>query len=242
MKTTKYLLITLSILIWAFGCGASSKNEKSLKDRTMEDTPDDYTPVAAILGTNPDLDTSGLDSDTNVQEEEAASGPIAQDKDYVGGNMAVFLPTVIANGEEIKATYSVVTADAQATPVLNNVKAGVETQIAPGVYDITFTTKAIAGSPDMTLRGIELTAGRRLNRKIKFPVGEITLITGGRGCKSAKILIKLKGSTDWLPGKYKTCKPIKLMAGEYEAKQGITEITGITVYDGGTRKVNIRKQ
>jgi hypothetical protein len=32
------------------------------------------------------------------------------------------------------------------------------------------------------------------------------------------------------------------MAGEYIAKQGTVEITGIIVYDGGTRKVTIRNQ
>ncbi len=239
MKTSKHFIITLAALFLLVSCGGANK-DKSLSQKALEDTPDDYTPVAAILGANPNLDTSGLDSDS--AEQMADNSAVTQDKDYVGGTMAIFLPTVVANGKEIQSTYSVKTADNQGTEIMSNVRAGIEIEISPGVYDITFKTKDIAGNPENTLRGVELTAGRRLSRKVKFPVGEITLITGSRGCKKSAIKLKLKGASDWMPGKYFTCKPIKLMAGEYEAKQGITEIAGITVYDGGTRKVNIRQQ
>ncbi|MBN2804115.1 MAG: hypothetical protein JXR91_13560 [Deltaproteobacteria bacterium] len=238
MKNRKMRTSFLAILLLLAGCGA--KNEQSLKDRTMANTPDNYTPITAILGENPDLDTESIDTDT-AQEQIADDAPVSNDKDYVGGTMALFLPTVMANGVEIKATYTITTADANASVVMSDVKSGKEVEISPGVYDITFTTKEIAGNPETTLRGVELLVGRRLSRNVKFPVGEITLVTGGKGCATAAIKIKVKGATDWLPGKYSTCKPIKLMAGEYEAKQGVTEISGITVYDGGTRKVTIRK-
>ncbi|MBN2717964.1 MAG: hypothetical protein JXX14_19095 [Deltaproteobacteria bacterium] len=245
MKKSKFVLSLLLGFICLTGCGgADVSSESSLKERSLAGTPDNYDPMAAILGDNPDLDLAAVEAEENPQQQDQMvdSGPVESDKDYIGGTMAVFLPTVTANGEEIRATYKVMTADANATVVMDNVKSGVETEIAPGTYDITFTTNKIAGNPELALRGIELSQGRRLTRNVKFPVGEITLDTPGNGCKRGAIKIRQKGATDWMPGKFSTCTPIKLMAGEYEAKQGSIEISGIQVYDGGTRTVSIRKQ
>ncbi|MBN2529048.1 MAG: hypothetical protein JXR76_21845 [Deltaproteobacteria bacterium] len=246
MKKAKIIASLLLGAIWLAGCGgADVSKETSLKDRSLSGTPDDYDPVDAILGNNPDLDMAAAEAEENgpqEQEQMVDNGPVEADKDYIGGTMAVFFPTVLANGEEIRATYKVVTADANANVVMDNVKSGVETEISPGTYDVTFTTNKIAGDPELTLRGIELQQGRRLTRQVKFPVGEITLATPGGGCKRSAIKIRQKGATDWMKGKFTTCAPIKLMAGEYEAKQGSIEISGIQVYDGGTRTVTVRKQ
>ena len=244
MRKPKYILSMLLGVVLLAGCGGPNiDSESSLKERSLSSTPEDYDPMDAILGNNPDLDIAAVEAEENPQQDQMTdSGPVEADKDQIGGTMAVFFPTVTANGEEIHATYKVVTADADATVVMDNVKSGVETEINPGTYDITFTTKKIAGNPELTLRGIELQQGRRLTRNVKFPVGEITLDTPGNGCKRAAIKIRVKGATNWMPGKYSTCTPIKLMAGEYEAKQGAIEISGIQVYDGGTRTVSIRKQ
>ncbi|MBN2343455.1 MAG: hypothetical protein JXX29_04645 [Deltaproteobacteria bacterium] len=246
MKSTKTILISLLCLLWIAGCGgADVSSESSLKERALADTPEDYDPVDAVLGTNPDLDIAAVDEMEQQEQQDAQAmtdGPVSADKDYIGGDMAVFAPTVVANGEEIAATYKVAMANDEGTVIMENVRAGVETEITPGVYDITFTTNKIAGKPEMTLRGIELEAGRRLTRQVKFPVGEITLDTPGNGCRRGKIMIRQKGASNWMPGNYSTCTPIKLMAGEYEAKQGHIEISGIQVYDGGTRTVSIRNQ
>jgi hypothetical protein len=244
MTKVKYIPGLLLGALLLTGCGgADVSQETSLKERSLSSTPDDYDPVDAILGDNPDLDMAAVEAEENPQQDQMVdAAPAEADKDYIGGTMAVFLPVVTANGEEIKATYKVVTADANASVVMDDVRTGVETEITPGVYDITFTTRKIAGTPELTLRGIELSEGRRLERKVKFPVGEITLDTPGAGCRRSAIKIRQKGATDWMSGKYSTCTPIKLMAGEYEAKQGSIEISGIQVYDGGTRTVSIRKQ
>ena len=244
MSQVRYILSLLLGVFMLTGCGgADVSKETSLKERSLANTPDNYDPMDAILGDNPDLDMAAVEAEENPQQDQMVdAAPVDADKDAIGGTMAVFFPTVTANGEEIKATYKVVTADADARTIMDNVRAGVETEITPGVYDITFTTKKIAGNPELTLRGIELTQGRRLNRQVKFPVGEITLDTPGGGCRRGAIKIRQKGATDWMPGSYSTCTPIKLMAGEYEAKQGAIEISGIQVYDGGTRTVSIRKQ
>ncbi len=244
MTKVKYFPGLLLGVLLLTGCGGTDiSQETSLKERSLSSTPDDYDPVDAILGESPDLDMAAVEAEENPQQDQMVdASPVEADKDAIGGTMAVFLPRVTANGEKIKATYKVVTADANANVVMDNVRTDVETEIAPGVYDVTFTTKKIAGNPELTLRGIELTQGRRLEQQVKFPVGEITLDTPGGGCRRAAIKIRQKGATDWMPGKYSTCTPIKLMAGEYEAKQGSIEISGIQVYDGGTRTVSIRKQ
>jgi hypothetical protein len=246
MKLSKTILVILLGSIWALGCGgADVSSESSLTERALSDTPDDYDPVDAILGEDPNLDMAAVEEAEQqeaAEDQQMVDGPVSSDKDYIGGNMAVFAPSVVANGEEINATYKVAMANDEGTVIMENVRAGVETEITPGVYDITFTTKKIAGKPEMTLRGIELEQGRRLTRKVKFPVGEITLDTPGNGCRRGKIMIRQKGASNWMPGTYHTCTPIKLMAGEYEAKQGHIEISGIQVYDGGTRTVSIRNQ
>lgn len=245
MKSTKTILTLLVSIIWIAGCGgADVSSETSLTERALADTPDDYDPVDAVLGSNPDLDLAAAEEieEKDNTDQMTGSGPITSDKDAIGGTMAVFAPTVVANGDEIVATYKIAQANDEGTVIKEKLRSGVEVEVPPGVYDITFTTKTIAGKPEMTLRGIELEQGRRLTRKVKFPVGEITLDTPGNGCRRGKIQIRQKGASNWMPGSYSTCSPIKLMAGEYEAKQGAIEITGIQVYDGGTRTVSIRKQ
>ena len=98
-------------------------------------------------------------------------------------------------------------------------------------------------NPEMTLRDVEIPAGRRISRDVKLPVGKITLVTGGR-CVKKPIKIKQKGASDWYKGKFYTCQQMTLMAGEYEAEVGAgrrgTPVSGIQVYDGGIRDVLIR--
>jgi hypothetical protein len=111
------------------------------------------------------------------------------------------------------------------------------------MYDFVFQTKSIVGEPEYTLRDVKIEAGRRVRREVKIPTGQITLVTGAR-CARKPLKIKLKGATDWYKGNFSTCKPITLMAGEYDAEVGggkrAIPISGIQVYDGGIRDVLIR--
>ena len=161
--------------------------------------------------------------------------------DVIEGHQGAFLPVIKIFGEPVKGTYTVKTATASADIVKENVPTGVETKFDPGTYDFIFTTEAVAGKPELTMREVEIPSGRRVKRDVKFKVGKITLVTGARCAKSA-IKIKRKGATDWMPGKYFTCKEILLMSGEYDALRGKTPISGIQVYDGGIREILIRKK
>jgi hypothetical protein len=126
--------------------------------------------------------------------------------------------------------------------VQQGVKAGTEISLAPGMYDFAFTANTVAGHPDVSLRDVEIMAGRRLRREVKMPVGEITLVTGAK-CQKKSIRIKPADAPEWYDGKYFTCVPILLMAGEYEAelssKRERTPIKGIQVYDGSIRNIMI---
>jgi hypothetical protein len=244
MKSNRTIFITLLAVIFIAGfagCGGKQK-ETTLKDRTMSQVSDDYDPLTAVLGENPELDTAHVEEDEQTEQMAAAEAPMAEDEDYIGGTMGVFAPEVTINGEPVHATYTVKEATVQGTVVKENVKSGVETELPPGTYDITFKTKKVAGNQELTLRNVEIIQGRRLKRKVKFPVGKITLVTSGGRCVKKKIKIRKKGATDWIPGKFYTCKEIFLMAGEYEADQNGTPISGIQVYDGGTRNIVIHKK
>ncbi|MCK9524057.1 MAG: hypothetical protein M0R76_13605 [Proteobacteria bacterium] len=235
MKSIVKILILLVALL-LISCGGTRRTA-SPTEGIMKGVDEDYDPVTAILGKDVELDLDDDDTDEEVASYEA---PLAPDEDLIGGDMGVFLPTVTLNGKEEKATYTVRTADHTATTVHADVTTGQELTLHPGLYDMEFTSKKVAGSVE--LRGVEIIRGRRLKRIVKFPVGEITLLTSERGCATAKIKIRRKDSGDWLPGNYSTCKPILLPAGEYVADKGGTEVTGIVVYDGGKRNIVIRAQ
>ncbi len=160
---------------------------------------------------------------------------------HEGDHQGSFLPVIKIFGEPAKGTYSVKTVSASPTVVMENVPTGVETKIDPGTYDFIFTTEAVAGNPELTLREVEIPSGRRAKRDVKFKVGKITLVTGARCTKSA-LKIRRKGASDWMPGKYFTCREILLMSGEYDALRGKTPNSGIQVYDGGIREILIRKK
>ncbi len=241
----KPVRLTLSVLVCAFalGCGGS-RGKEPVTAKLLEDEPKDVDLVAHL---------TGIDETTpvEVEQEPEQAQPVEQVPEddpaageHVGGSMGVFVGTLKLVGEPIDGEITIKTADSQGTVVKEGVDSGSEVRLAPGVYDIVFTTKKLIGDPELSLRDVEITAGRKLTRDLKVPAGEITLVTPGKGCKRIAVRIKPKGATDWYPGKQYTCKPIKLLAGEYEAEyakgKGGTLIKGIQVYDGGKRDITIR--
>jgi len=242
--TKKLVQITTMALSLAMiiGCGGAEK-EKTLKQRTMEATPDDIDPINALVGDVSESEMAAIKDDENQNQVATGSAEAGPDEDYIGGNQGVFLPTVKINNKVAKATYKVQTASDNPVVIQEGITSGVDFSIDPGTYDFVFTTKAIAGNPSTTLQGVEIQAGRRTKREVKFKTGQITLVTGAR-CVKTPIKIKPMRDANWLPGKYFTCKPIILMAGEYEAikVKGKVPISGIKVYDGGIREILIRKK
>lgn len=236
---TKSLAISVGLITAALIVACGGKQEKSMKDRVLEGVSDDVDPVAHLVG---DVDPVPIEEENTEEPMAAPAEPTTPtDGDVIEGSDGAFLPTLFVLNEVVKGKYKIVTADANATVVKDNVATGEEIRLSPGTYDMIFTSDMVAGDLPLTLRGVEIPSGRRIKRDVKYKVGKITLVTGARCAKSA-IKIKQKGATDWLPGKYFTCREIILPAGEYEAIRGKTPISGIQVYDGGIREILIRKQ
>jgi hypothetical protein len=244
MWKKQIFFVGLMVSILAMGCGGKEK-----------------TRTAQLVENEQDVDLyahlTGIDDSTKVQveadetEQPANANTMKQelgaekDENYIGGSQGAFHPTLTLNGKEAKGSYTVRRADNTGEVVKENLPANREVRLDPGRYDMVFTTPKIVGSPEFTLRDVEIEAGRRLKQEVRIPVGEITLVTGAR-CQTKPVKIRLKGASDWYPGKFYTCKPLTLMAGEYDAemKQGraTIPISGIQVYDGGIRNVPIYRK
>ncbi len=231
------ILVVLLVAALAVACGGDQK--KSINQRGLEGVSDDVDPVAHLVG---DVEPEHIEDDTEEQPSDTVATPTSSGEgDAIEGSEGAFLPTLFVLNEIVKGTYKVVTADESSTVVKENLITGEEVRLPPGTYDIAFTSDKVAGALPLTLRGVEIPMGRRIKRDVKYKVGKITLVTGARCAKSA-MKIKQKGATDWLPGKFFTCKEIILPSGEYEALRGKTPISGIQVYDGGIREILIRKK
>ncbi len=236
--------IILSAVLTAVGCG---KNEKSTTDKLLEGQGD-VDLVADLTGIDENTHIAPEKDDTEqpgAPMQEQASPSEANDDTVIGGNQGAFIGIMKIGDKEVNGTFKVLKADATGETVLKGAKSGKEIRLDPGKYDFVFTTPAIVGEPEFTLRDVEIEAGRRLKRDVNVPVGKITLITGPR-CARRNIKIRLKGASDWYKGKFSTCQELTLMAGEYDAMMGDgkrgTTISGIQVYDGGVRDVLIRQQ
>lgn len=228
----------------ALGCGGAQ--EESRTDKLLKDMDSDVDLVA---------DLTGVDENTpvEVEEEQAAeepTGPVAEEPaeasgDAIEGDDGAFVGKLKVNGEEVDGTLTVKTANVNAEVIKKDVDAGSEIRLPPGLYDFTFVTDKVVGSPEYTLRDVEIEKGRRITREVKIPVGQITLTTGAK-CAKKPIRIRPQGATEWYKGKYQTCVPLTLKAGNYDAeivagKRNTTPISGIQVYDGGVRDILIRK-
>ncbi len=238
MKTNLGIsMLLLPALVFAVSCGGGQP--QTLKEKELAQVDDNVDPVAHLVG---DVGPGHIEED-KVEQPSDSLEKVTPDVsgDVIEGHQGSFLPIIKIFGEPVKGTYTVKTATASADVVMENVPTGVETKIDPGTYDFVFTTEAVAGNPELTLREVQIHSGRRVKRDVKLKVGKITLVTGAR-CKKSALKIKRKGATDWMPGKFFTCKEILLMAGEYDALKGKTPISGIQVYDGGIREILIRKK
>ena len=235
----KWLAILAMMLIAALVAACGGGQKKTMKERALDGVSDDVDPVSHLVG---DVDPVPIEDDEAEQPSAVADAPaVPSDGDVIEGSDGAFLPTLYVMNNPVKGKYSVFSADASATPIRENVATGEEIRLPAGNYDMTFYSELIAGEIPLQLRGVEIPMGRRIKRDVKYKVGKITLVTGAR-CAKAAIKIKQKGATDWLPGKFSTCKEIILPAGEYEAVKGTIPISGIQVYDGGIREILIRKQ
>ncbi len=243
MKKVKYILWIALMAILVAACGG--KQEKTRTEKMIENE-EDVDLVAHLTGIN---EGTPVAYDEQSEEQPGAEQPKSElastDEDNIGGSQGAFIGTMKIGEEEVRGTFTVRKATASNEVVMENVRSGKEIRLDPGQYDFVFTTDKIVGSPEFTLRDVEIEAGRRIKRPVRIPVGEIKLVTGGR-CAKKPIKIRLKGATDWYPGKFYTCQKLKLMAGEYDAEivsgRHRTPISGIQVYDGGTRDVLIRNQ
>ncbi len=242
----KHFHIVLGLLAGIFVLSCAGK-QKSQTEMLLEGMDDDVDLVS---------DLTGIDENSNVpmeqdEDDEAPSSDVPETPtegagDMIGGSRGAFVGRLVIAGQDINGRYTVKRATVSNEIVKENVPAGSEIKLDPGRYDFIFTTDEVLGSPELTLRDVEIEAGRRIKRDVKMPVGQITLKTGAK-CSKKPIKIKPKGATDWYKGKFYTCVPIKLMAGNYEAemksgKKGGTPISGIQVYDGGIREILIRNQ
>ena len=240
-ETQKYLLLTVITFAFAIGCGGPQKSRTS----ELVENEGDVDLYA---------DLTGIDDSTKVQvEDDNTEQPANQntmkqelgeqnDENNIGGSQGAFLGTLTLNGKEAKGKVTVKRADNSGEVVKDGLPANSEIRLDPGKYDFVFTTPKIVGTPEFTLRDVEIEKGRRIKQEVRIPVGEITLVTGAR-CQKKPVKIRQKGATDWYSGKFYTCVPLTLMPGEYDAemRQGrsVTPISGIQVYDGGIRNVPI---
>jgi hypothetical protein len=242
MKMKPYYFV-IGLLAFTLALGCASK-QKSTSKQLLEEESDDVDLVAELTGIDDDTPVP-MEPDENEKPANHAEEPLSKDEDFIGGTDGAFVGKIMISGEEAPGTYDVKTATESALTVQQGVKAGTEISLAPGMYDFYFTAKTIAGRPEVSLRDVEIIAGRRLRREVKMPVGEIVLVTGAR-CQRKAIKIKPADAPEWYGSKYFTCEPILLMAGEYEAelsnKRETTPIKGIQVYDGSVRNIMIHTQ
>jgi len=226
-------------------CGGDQKSRSA----SLVEGEKDPDLVAELTGIDDQTYVEPSKEDAEQPEEQPSSelgNPgVGRDEDNIGGSQGAFNATMFINGEETKGTYTIRKATNEGEIVRENVRTGTDVALPPGMYDMTFQTKDIVGNPEFPLRDIEIEKGRRTRREVKIPVGKITLTTG-KNCARKPLRIKLKGATDWYKGNFTTCKPLTLMAGEYDAEVGSakrgTPVSGIQVYDGGVRDVLIRNK
>jgi hypothetical protein len=237
-----HILIGVTAAALMLGCGG--KQRESNTEKLLEGEPDVdlYSHLTGIDDSTP-VKVEKEPEPERPQKVEPEKSAETETSDNIGGSQGAFLPRLVLNGQETPGTYTVKRATMSGEIVKDKVPMGQEVRVDPGVYDIEISTDAVVGAAKLTLRDVEIEAGRRIKRDVKFPVGKITLVTGGH-CVKKPIKIKEKGATDWYPGKFYTCQEITLMAGEYEAEMGGgkrgTPISGIKVYDGGIRDILIR--
>ncbi len=225
------------------GCGGGQPESNTEKLLSEEDENVDL--YSHLTGIDDNTAVADDEDDEEQPEEASAPAPAGTTEEIIEGNEGAFQGTLVIAGKPIKGSYTVKAATASGDVIKKNVPSGEEIRLTPGMYDFIFTSPEITGSPELTLRDVEIPAGRRIKRDVKFPVGKITLVTGAR-CAKKSIKIKQKGATDWIKGKFYTCVQMTLQAGEYEAEVGGkkrgTPISGIQVYDGGIRDILIRNK
>lgn len=240
----KPVRLTLSVLVCVFALGCGSSKPKPVTAELLEDEPEDIDLVAHLTGIDESTPVTVEEDSKQQQQVEQVPEDDPAAGEYIGGSMGVFVGTLKLVGEPIDGRITIKRTDADGTVVKDGIASGSEVRLEPGTYDIAYTTDELVGDSELSLRDVEIKAGRKLLRDLKVPAGEITLVTPGKGCKRIAIKIKPKGATDWYPGNYYTCKPLKLLAGEYEAEYAKTKagttIKGIQVYDGGKRDITIR--
>jgi hypothetical protein len=238
----KWTIVSIAavLALAALGCGGSQ--DKTMKDRLLEEEDDGSSVLDSIVG---DVDADPIEDEQSEKPSDAvAEAPTAPVGDVIEGNQGALVITMKTPFEDHKVTgyYNVKTATDDPDIVREKVPTGEEIRLDPGVYDIELFTDDVVGYGSQQMQGVEIPSGRRISRPITLKVGELTLINGVKGCRKAALKIKRKGATDWIPGKFKTCIPMLLPSGDYEAKMGHVPISGIKVYDGGKQKVPIRKQ
>jgi hypothetical protein len=243
MKTQLFRLMwALSFSAMVLGCGGSNKGSTTEQLLSEED---DVDLVAHLTGI--DDQTAVPDAEETDKEkpmEERAPAPVASG-DYVGGSQGIFVGNLLLDGQDTKGTYTVRSTSGSGEVIKKDIPTGTEIRLDPGFYDFAFSTPKVVGRPEFMLRDVKIEAGQRTKKDVKMPVGKITLITGAR-CARKPIKIRAKGASDWFKGKFFTCVEMTLMAGEYEAEmrkgKTVTPISGIQVYDGGVRDVQIHAQ
>ena len=242
MSRIQKLLVTLLASLLLVACGGKQKTRTAELVENEEDV-DLYAHLTGIDDSTKvqvENDDAEQPANQNTMKQELGGGE--QDENYIGGSQGAFHGTLILNGKEANGKLTVKRADNSGEVVKSNIPANKEVRLDPGKYDLVFTIPKIVGEPEFTLRDVEIEAGRRVKQEVRVPVGEITLVTGAR-CQKKPVKIRQKGATDWYSGKFYTCVPLTLMAGEYDAemRQGrnVTPISGIQVYDGGIRNVPI---
>ncbi len=242
---TKSKLVAAAFLgIFIASCGGDQKS-RTANLVEGEGDPDLVAELTGIdEGTYVEPDKQDVDQ-ADRPSSELGNPSAGKDENNIGGSQGAFNAKMFINGEETKGTYTIRKATNEGEIVRENVRTGTDVALPPGIYDMTFQTNDIVGNPEFPLRDVEIEKGRRAKRDVKVPVGKITLTTG-KNCARKPLRIKLKGATDWYKGSFTTCKPLTLMAGEYDAEVGPpnrgTPVSGIQVYDGGVRDILIRNQ
>lgn len=241
MKTHKlHLIWALGLSTLVLGCGGSQKDSRTEQILSDEDDVDLVSHLTGIDDNTqvPNVEEAGAEEQPM---EEGSPASVAKG-DYVGGNQGAFIGTLVLDGQETKGSYNVISTSGNGEVIQQNVPTGSEIRLDPGFYDFAFSSPKVVGSPEFLLRDVQIQAGQRTKKEVKMPVGKITLITGAN-CQRKPIKIRAKGASDWFQGNFYTCKEMTLMAGEYEAEmrkgKTVTPISGIQVYDGGVRDVQI---
>ena len=240
----KWTIVSIAALFGFVALGGGGSQDKSMKDRLLEEEDDGTSVVDALVG---DVDPVPIEEEQKERpSDELAEAPTAPVGDVIEGNqgaIVITMSTPFEDKKEVDGWFTVKTATERPEIVMEKAPTGQDVLLDPGVYDIELHTDAVVGYTGQQMQGVEIPQGRRIKRPVKLKVGQLTLINGaGKGCRKAALKIKRKGATDWIPGKFKTCVPMLLPAGDYEAKMGHVPISGIKVYDGGIQHVPIRKQ